>query len=341
MSERSWNSIKQGDCKIEVGTVDVIKPKSPTEAKEKNQVGKSVVVPRIEENVCLSFLNFARIQFQRGQCKYSRLQLRVCPHSFTQSGHILMSERSWNSIKQEDCKIEVGTVDVIKPKSPTEAKEKNQVGKSVVVPRIDVIKPKSPTEAKEKNQVGKSVVVPRRVFCRQCDKNFAKKSHLDEHIRVKHEDIGMKCEECGERFTYKSDLDKHYRAIHTNLKYNCDYCEQTFSWKATLYEHKRSAHKGVYFQCDECELSFVRNWNLEKHKREVHDGEKFNCPQCDKMYSTKNFLNQHVQVHHKGVYFSCSNCDQKYATKYRLNKHMKRCIIKKTDVFEEFIEAES
>nr|CAH8820133.1 unnamed protein product [Trichobilharzia regenti] len=89
----------------------------------------------VEENVCLSFLNFARIQFQRGQCKYSRLQLRVCPHSFTQSGHILMSERSWNSIKQEDCKIEVGTVDVIKPKSPTEAKEKNQVGKSVVVPR--------------------------------------------------------------------------------------------------------------------------------------------------------------------------------------------------------------
>nr|CAH8820132.1 unnamed protein product [Trichobilharzia regenti] len=93
----------------------------------------------VEENVCLSFLNFARIQFQRGQCKYSRLQLRVCPHSFTQSGHILMSERSWNSIKQEDCKIEVGTVDVIKPKSPTEAKEKNQVGKSVVVPRSKTV----------------------------------------------------------------------------------------------------------------------------------------------------------------------------------------------------------
>nr|CAH8820126.1 unnamed protein product [Trichobilharzia regenti]CAH8820127.1 unnamed protein product [Trichobilharzia regenti] len=268
----------------------------------------------VEENVCLSFLNFARIQFQRGQCKYSRLQLRVCPHSFTQSGHILMSERSWNSIKQEDCKIEVGTVDVIKPKSPT--------------------------EAKEKNQVGKSVVVPRRVFCRQCDKNFAKKSHLDEHIRVKHEgkayecvtchkklqthkglkihrklheDIGMKCEECGERFIYKSDLDKHYRAIHTNLKYNCDYCEQTFSWKATLYEHKRSAHKGVYFQCDECELSFVRNWNLEKHKREVHDGEKFNCPQCDKMYSTKNFLNQHVQVHHKEKLMSSKNSSKRRA----------------------------
>jgi len=54
--------------------------------------------------------------------------------------------------------------------------------------------------------------------CNKCDKQFAHKTNVYQHIKTAHEGIKYPCHKCNKTFGQKMHLDRHIKAIHDGIK---------------------------------------------------------------------------------------------------------------------------
>lgn len=163
--------------------------------------------------------------------------------------------------------------------------------------------------------------------CTICEKKFARKYQLNDHLAEHTGEYRFKCEICQKGFAHFHKYNRH-KAIHNKKK--CDKCEKQFENWTDLVAHKRIEHQRTEFKCEICDKNFCTKISLKVHsgvhnskdESEVHQCEFENCP---KFYFHKKNLDSHIRSKHKGMKFPCTidGCETNLSTKQKLDQHLK------------------
>lgn len=142
-----------------------------------------------------------------------------------------------------------------------------------------------------------------RYKCEECDKNFKKKSHLDEHMLIHSGEKPFKCEKCGWSFRRKDKMKKHME--------NCNYVNRESEFSAFLRPGNRRSSSGVtkvvqgiitanegssrwqsgIYICDVCQKDCGYKQNLLFHmKRHEKYGETSNSKQNSAAENSEEIL---------------------------------------------------
>lgn len=79
-------------------------------------------------------------------------------------------------------------------------------------------------------------------LCSECPKTYARKTHLNDHIRTHSLQRDFICGICSKTFRRSQDLTRH-KLLHQECKpYKCLYCASTFRQHSGLYKHIRTKH---------------------------------------------------------------------------------------------------
>lgn len=143
--------------------------------------------------------------------------------------------------------------------------------------------------------------------CHLCDKQFAHKSSLVNHIRLHSGERPFECDNCGKTFTLSSNLRRHARYHSGEKPFECDNCGKRFTRKSDLKVHER-IHTGERpYSCQICDRRFTYSSNLNSHIRIHTDGKPFNCTECNKNFNQLRYLKRHMKIHSKQMTNNNSN----------------------------------
>jgi len=107
-----------------------------------------------------------------------------------------------------------------------------------VMPETRKVQPVESTKPQITQEVRRiSMDASQRYKCEECDKNFKKKSHLDEHMLIHAGEKPFKCEKCGWSFRRKDKMKKHMES--------CNYVNRESEFSAFLRPGKRRSSTGV------------------------------------------------------------------------------------------------
>ncbi|KAH8361701.1 hypothetical protein KR200_003222 [Drosophila serrata] len=112
------------------------------------------------------------------------------------------------------------------------------------------------------------------LICPTCNREFKKKEHLTQHVKLHAGLRPFKCSEdgCDKAFSRKEHLSRHLISHSGQKMYTCEVCRKPFSRKDNLNKHKRihtqTANETLYC-CDVCNKNFATKLHYEKH-REMH-----------------------------------------------------------------------
>ena len=132
--------------------------------------------------------------------------------------------------------------------------------------------------------------------CYLCDKQVSSVQQLSRHLLSHPDELNFMCKECNKGFAWKFQLKQHI-AQHNSRPYTCKECGKKFAHKTHLRRHE-VVHSGVKpHQCKVCQQSFSRKSSLSRHYF-IHTPEKpFVCPVCDKGFNRKGRLKNHLNIH--------------------------------------------
>ncbi|EDW83750.1 uncharacterized protein Dwil_GK13775 [Drosophila willistoni] len=110
--------------------------------------------------------------------------------------------------------------------------------------------------------------------CPTCMREFKKKEHLTQHVKL-HDGIRpFRCTEegCDKAFSRKEHLSRHLISHSGQKMFTCEVCKKFFSRKDNLNKHKRihaQPPNETLYSCDICNKNFASKLHYEKH-REMH-----------------------------------------------------------------------
>lgn len=129
------------------------------------------------------------------------------------------------------------------------------------------------------------------------------------------------CTVCEKTFAKKHNLDNHVRTHTGDKPYSCSTCKKSFSQKSVLYRHQKTHTGDKPFSCSTCKKLFTRKSTLNIHQR-THTGDKpYSCRICKKSFAQRSTLNSHQRMHTGEKPYSCKTCKKTFATKWALDKH--------------------
>ena len=171
--------------------------------------------------------------------------------------------------------------------------------------------------------------------CNVCNRAFARKISLDDHMLTHLEGDSFKCVLCPKSFAADVLLQRHLRRQHTpNETYMhllnsiqsqlwCTVCGEQFTLKKNLERHMLMHAGAKSFSCNVCGKEFSRKASLDLHFVSQHsDVKPFACELCDLSFSLKVYLVRHVRSQHSNERpFSCDDCGKGFVDKSDLKKH--------------------
>ncbi|KAH8307659.1 hypothetical protein KR044_007316, partial [Drosophila immigrans] len=117
--------------------------------------------------------------------------------------------------------------------------------------------------------------------------------------------LSLTCPTCLREFKKKEHLTQHVK-LHAGLRpFKCteDGCDKAFSRKEHLSRHLVSHSGQKMFTCEDCKKPFSRKDNLNKHKRQVHYNTNIIrlhcCEICNKNFASKQHYEKHRAMHKK------------------------------------------
>ena len=175
-------------------------------------------------------------------------------------------------------------------------------------------------------QTHKDIILNESVKCIHCEKLFATKNRLKQHIKHVHQTVSShKCTECGKAFKFGHLLKKHMESVHLKLKkYSCSLCPITFAdpsaLKRHIDRHKINANDRQ-FKCNECGHTFLLQQHLRNHMGQIHSG-KVTCDICNKQLSKSGIMHHRKTAHSALSEVKCSQCELVFGDKGYLRKHL-------------------
>jgi len=142
------------------------------------------------------------------------------------------------------------------------------------------------------------------------------------------------CKICQKLFATKDGLKQHLRFVHkSEKKFSCEKCSKKFTTSYKLTWHIRDVHeKSGDFACEFCGKRFFREYDKMLHER-MHTGEKpFKCGDCGSAFHRKEVLKRHQQTAHSGIKYHCHLCKYVSKEKSNLRRHTKS--VHKTNILE-------
>jgi len=161
-----------------------------------------------------------------------------------------------------------------------------------------------------------------RFKCDECDKDFASKNHLQQHIKT-HSSYAHKCNQCGKMYNTVKNMKEHIKVMHSEKRLECDECEKLFSTISKLNYHKKGVHVLKSFKCDQCKYRCKTNWDLKKHINQVHNGVLCKCDLCDFQGTSTNLKVHKEAVHENKKNWFCKACPYSTYHKRSFLKHMR------------------
>ena len=157
--------------------------------------------------------------------------------------------------------------------------------------------------------------------CLQCDKSYAHKLNLDEHILTHTGERPHSCNVCLKTFTKRSCLYNHTKT-HSGEVFTCDLCGKEYGNKYSLVLHKRRHTGERPYVCEQCGKAFIRKTGLDQHIRSHIGIKAFKCQTCERSFMSKLNLDVHMRTHSGEKPYSCQICGRAFAHTQSLNSHM-------------------
>lgn len=107
-----------------------------------------------------------------------------------------------------------------------------------------------------------------RFQCSVCNRWFAKKYKLNEHLKTHNGIKAFECSLCQKRYSTQTNLDRHIRVSHKKLQpHTCITCKKTFAQLSTLRLHQSVHVNEREFNCEVCKTKFKSEVQLKLHKK--------------------------------------------------------------------------
>ena len=155
-----------------------------------------------------------------------------------------------------------------------------------------------------------------RFACALCECHYARKSHLTDHIRSKH-DGKIPCTLCDKKFSKTSELKNHLINVHTLQLFICSLCENPFKVLSNLKTHMRTKHGTVYEPLVKkeikCDFLAANKEEFIKHTNEEHSMDECNagylpCTDCSYITKRSDHMREHIKIKHEQILHKCEMC---------------------------------
>nr|CAI5830383.1 unnamed protein product [Callosobruchus analis] len=191
------------------------------------------------------------------------------------------------------------------------------------------------------------------IRCIYCNKTFACKRTLDDHIVKRHPDFIAsvrrkvhRCTKCTYKTTSHSHLKrhivKHANVADIHITNRCIYCNKTFTSKQALDGHIIKTHPDFIASvsskvhgCTECTYRTTSNSNLKRHMDthpDIAGNHVFRCIYCKNTLTCKKVLDDHIVKKHPDFIASisskvhectkCIYCNKTFTSKQALDGHI-------------------
>ena len=195
----------------------------------------------------------------------------------------------------------------------------------------------------------------KKIKCPECDLEFPDKKHFRKHLELSHKEIALNyrydyiCTICNKDFAYKGRLDEHIKihAEETEEERNISaknarrkkvesLSEEAFKELSNKVERIVNSETGeVKLKCKLCQRKEFRLIStMEKHLANHNSGlnisrHSFQCEICKKSFSSNARLLRHNVVHQStqksNNIYQCRNCKVIFKCKSCLQTHLKKC----------------
>ena len=163
------------------------------------------------------------------------------------------------------------------------------------------------------------------VGCPNCGGLFANRIKFMDHCLKQQEGHSFQCTTCDKKFAIKRHLRDHMRS-HVN-HYKCPHCDMTCATPSTLKSHIKYRHTtDKPFGCEFCEYRGKTMADIRSHVRVHYNEVQEICPEknCNFTCRSKVTIKQHLKTVHQGntPNYACHVCEEKYFKGSDLTKHL-------------------
>lgn len=163
--------------------------------------------------------------------------------------------------------------------------------------------------------------------CDKCEKAYASKDHLNQHIRAHHQKIkAYACSICDKTFLYWNSRKCHMVSAHgAEPRHHCHICPYKTDLKSRLKQHINGHTGELPFECEICEKRFINKGQMVAHMI-VHTKTKNHiCPYCSKAFGTAPSMKSHIKIHTQERNYVCpvESCGKDFIQNHVLKSHIK------------------
>lgn len=136
-------------------------------------------------------------------------------------------------------------------------------------------------------------------ICEECGDKFQSLSKLKCHENKHKNHLPFKCTKCDKGFALKCNLTNHLKFTHSDKKnFKCDKCDRRFCRPNSLKQHLLSHSKLRPFKCSLCSKSFVEHRMFLRHMKIHTDEKEYDCPMCITKCGRKDNFMRHLKNLH-------------------------------------------
>ncbi|XP_017867792.1 PREDICTED: zinc finger protein 502-like [Drosophila arizonae] len=136
----------------------------------------------------------------------------------------------------------------------------------------------NPIEAQKEQKSGKRKAKKEGSMCHICGKIYKEHFQLQSHLRASHDKLRpYLCSKCPKNYARLTHLNDHMRSHSEQRDFVCNICYMTFRRSQELTRHKLRHQQGRNYKCSQCDAKFNQHSGLYQHLKIKHGKKNTSC----------------------------------------------------------------